>query len=1134
MKKPIYLQRLAWMLLLGGWISWDADVHAQATKTTTTATETKVQVSGTVFDSEKEPLAGAAVFVIGGQRSWQTMTDSEGKFTLYLPPSAFGSKYRLAASYIGTQKQEFNLVKGRVTYQFVLKTDLKELDEVIVTGYGNVSIREKTSAITSLKMDDILMPGMTTIEQALEGRVPDLVFMQNSGEAGATARMRIRGTSTLIGNREPLWVLDGIPLSDPVDVTNEQLNDPDYINYIGNAISGINPQDIERVDVLKDAAATALYGTRAANGVIVVTTKKGEVGPARISYTSQMKFTARPRYTDKNINLMNSQERVQFGKDLVDLHYDFPAHMTMVGYEGAYHRYTTGVISYDEFLNEVKTYETANTDWFGLLTRNTLSHNHTVSLSGGGEATRYYASIGYNKEDGVVRSHKNDRYTASMNLNTKVANILSANLRVNASVQKKRQLPGEIDALGYAYNTTRALPSHHADGSLFYYQRHAYKVGTDKNERYKYRYNILNEIDNSENSYDASNLMTALDLVYRYKNMLDATLTTSYQRAQSDNHTWFGERTNYVAQLKNGEVEDAPIPGEYGRSDLPYGGVYNMKTSVNEYFTVRLQGNFRHSFGAKKLRTVNMSLGYELNTSNTSAYAENTRGFYKSRGMKYVDMTADEAAEFPLYARWLASNKPTHTADKLHRLSGYAILSYSHGSLFSVSANGRFDASNKFGSRSNEKFLPVWSLSGMLNFKHLLLKKVTWLDDLRLRTSYGKTGNMVAGQTPNLLLRQGGMDTYYGENISTVHALPNPNLRWEQTNQYNLGLEMNLFNYRLSIGADVYHKHTEDAFNQISVPTVNGLSDYVMNGTDIYNIGMSIYLTGYPVRNRDWTWSVSTNYSVVANRVEGKSTSDFSLDNYLNGTAIIDGRPIGTFYSYRFLGLNPRNGTPMFDDYSDRRYLLEKKSLGEIMNMLLVDKGSREPYLTGSVSSSLRWKQLTLNANFNYSLGNKIRKFALYENIMNGVSSENNVRKEFTERWLHPGDEKYTNYPALLSLRDPEWADYRYHWSTIGGAGARGFQTFAKSHWSMYDHADIRVVPGDYLRLSQLSLRYQFTAKQLRSLPISNLGFDFSVTNVFTLKSKELDGQDPTQSGFSINTALSLRPSYTLGVRVAF
>lgn len=1128
MRKTVYPKALIKSLLVCSALAFTLPGMAQQ------AEENPHQLFGMVFNKQGEPLVGAYVHVKCGKKTWTAQTDATGKYVIVLPDGVSTTGLNVSVSYLGMKRQTKNTKAGVRHYDFMLEDNSKSLGEAIVTGYGTISTREKTSSITSLKMDDILMPGMTSLEQALEGRVPDMVFMQNSGEVGATARMRIRGTSTLIGNREPLWVLDGIPLSDPVEVTNEQLNDPDYINYIGNAISGINPQDIERVDVLKDAAATALYGTRAANGVIVVTTKKGEPGPPRITYNAQFKYTSRPRYTDSNINLMNSQERVRFGQDLVGLHYSFPNHMTMVGYEGAYYRYVTGQTDYNTFVAEARQAETTNTDWFDLLTRDTFNHNHTVSLSGGSETARYYASLGYNKEEGVQLHHHNDRYTASLNMQTRIAQVIQANVRLNANVQKKEQLPSEIDPLGYAYNTTRALPAYSSDGSYYYYLRHAYNVGTDKDAEYKYRYNILNEINNAEKNYSSNGIMAALDLTYRFKQLLDLTLTTSYQRTTSDNDIWFGERSNYVAQLRNGEYGVDPIPGQYGKCDLPYGGVYNSGRNVNENFTLRAQANFRHALGVNKKHLLSASLGYEMNTSNTDGFSTQTRGFYKERGLKYVHMTAEEVQKYPYYAKWLAGNSPTIKSDKTHRLSGYAILSYSYGSLLSLSANTRFDASNKFGSRSNEKFLPVWSASGMLNIKELALKPYDFISDFRFRTSYGKTGNMVDDQTPNLLLRQESLDTYYGENVAKVYALPNPNLRWEQTDQFNAGFDLALFDYHLSVGFDGYYKHTRDAFNNTPVSPINGVENYMMNGSDIFNKGFSVNVTAYPIKARDWTWMVSSNYSVVHNRIETKSVNDYTLNDYLNGTAIMDGQSIGTFYSYRFLGLDPTNGLPLFDDYKDRQHLLEGKTLSDIVKRLMSRSGSREPNLSGSFYTTVRYKQISVAGSFNYSLGNKIRKFALYKDILDGVSSENNVRKEFVNRWRKPGDEAYTSYPSLISPSDPEYRDNRYHWSNSSNSDLKGFKSFADNYWSMYDNADLRVVSGSYLRLSNITFRYQFTQRQLKQLPISNLAVDFSITNVFTIKSSELKGQDPTQSGFSIQTALSLRPSYTLGLRVSF
>lgn len=1121
------------VIIAAGSLTAATPLSAQTTATTQTAAQDHV-VSGMVFDKTGEPLVGANVRVTLGRKVWTAQTDSKGAYRVKLPAGTSTAGLSISASYLGMKRQTKSGRSNVAHYDFMLDDHSQSLGEAVVTGYGTISTREKTSAITSLKMEEILMPGMTSLEQALEGRVPDMVFMQNSGEVGATARMRIRGTSTLIGNREPLWVLDGIPLSDPVDVTNEQLNDPDYINYIGNAISGINPQDIERVDVLKDAAATALYGTRAANGVIVVTTKKGEPGPPRITYNSQLKYTARPRYSDRDIYLMNSQERVQFGQELMNLHYTFPNHMTMVGYEGAYHRFVTGQTDYNGFLAEVQRAETVNTDWLKLLTHDTFNHNHTVALSGGSETARYYASLGYNREEGVQLHHNNDRYTASLNMQTRIAKVIQANIRLNANVQKKTQLPGEIDLLGYAYGTTRALPAFNNDGSYFFYQRHAYNVGTDKNEQYKYAYNILNEIENAEKLYSSNGIMAALDLTYRFKTLLDLTLTTSYQRTHSDNSTWFGEKSNYAAQLRNAEYGQAPIPGDYGLSDMPYGGVYNTGTNVNENFTLRAQANFRHALGEKKQHLLSASLGYEMNVSNTDGFSENTRGFFKSRGLKYVNMTAEEMNRFPKYASWVAHNHPTLRADKTHRLSGYAIFSYSYGSLFSLSANTRFDASNKFGSRSNEKFLPVWSASGMLNLKSLLLRQYDAVSDLRLRTSFGKTGNMVDNQTPNLLLRQESLDTYYGENVAKVDALPNPYLRWEQTDQWNVGVDASLFDYRLTVGVDAYYKHTKDAFDNTLVSPFNGVENYVMNGSDITNSGFSINLSAYLLKTRDWSWLVSANYSVVYNSINTKTANKYKIEKYLNGTAIMDGKSIGTFYSYNFIGLDPQNGLPLFDDYRDRQHLLEGQPLDRIMERVGVVSGSREPNFAGSFYSTLRYQQWSLSASFNYALGNKIRKFALYKDVLDGVSSENNVRKEFTHRWRKPGDERHTQLPSLISPSDPAFGDNRYHWSAATPAATQGFEAFADNYWMMYDNSNARVVSGSYLRLSNLALRYQFTRKQLKGLPFSNLAFDAAMTNVFTLKSSALEGQDPTQSGFSLQTSLSLRPSFTFGLRVSF
>lgn len=235
-----------------------------------------------------------------------------------------------------------------------------------------------------------MIPGATSIDQMLEGRIQDLMLTTNSGEVGVVPRLRIRGTSTLIGNREPLWVVDGIVVNDPVPLDSDVLNDPDYVNRIGNAIAGLNPQDIERLDVLKDAAATTLYGTRAANGVIVITTKKGHIGRPLVRYNVTATYKRRPRYSDRQIDLMSSKERVDLSRELVAQSYVYPSDMSVVGYEYLLQQLYSGVLDDEAFAREVKKIENNNTDWFAILTRDVISHNHTLSISGGTESLRYY------------------------------------------------------------------------------------------------------------------------------------------------------------------------------------------------------------------------------------------------------------------------------------------------------------------------------------------------------------------------------------------------------------------------------------------------------------------------------------------------------------------------------------------------------------------------------------------------------------------------------------------------------------------------------------------------------------------------------------------------------------------------
>lgn len=1084
----------------------------------------QITINGKVTDVKGSVLPGVTVYLKGAPLG--TSTNREGAFRLTIPEQ---DNPILVFSFIGMKTLEIKYKREEVL-NIVLEEDVHAVEEVVVTGYQVIDRRHLTGSAFSVKAEDVLVAGMTSIDQALEGRVPELLFMANSGEVGATPRIRVRGTSTLLGNREPLWVLDGFILHDPVNVSNDELNDPDFINIIGNAIAGINPQDIERIDVLKDAAATALYGTRAANGVIVVTTKKGAIGPARISYNHSSKFTRRPRYSDRNINLMNSQERVKFGKDLSDLHYQFPSNMTMVGYEGAIHRYYTGLTNYDEFLDEVTWYETVNTDWFKILTRDTYSHDHTIGISGGNEQVRYYTSFGYNRENGVSKTTFTERYTMRANIDLALNEHIRMNISLNGNVQKKNHLQSEINAMDYAYNTTRALPCYNEDGTLFYYDESGYGGSNRRNN--KFRYNILNEIQNSSSGYEGNTLGASVDLRYKVFKDLELNVAGNYSRSSTIQEEWWGEKSHYVARWKNGEYEEAPKPGDPGHCYLPYGGILKSAETRQEGYTFRAKGDYRKIFGEEDQHMLTAMLLFELNGNSSKSTNDESRGYVKDRGMQFVDNI--DLVQYPHYASWINANHHTLKHNITKQVSGLFTLSYSYNNHFTLHFNARSDASNKFGSRSNEKFLPVWSISGMWSFKDNLLKNVDFVNDMRIKSSYGVTGNMLDDQGPNLIIRQGVIEPMYNENISTVARYPNPNLEWEKTRQFNVELNASLLNNRLSVMATLYNKQTIDAFSNVRISSVNGVPNhsYQMNGGDIENVGFSIMLSATPIKNKNFTWRFSTFYSENRNKMKSETVESYKLNDYLNGTALINGQPISTFYSYKYLGLNPNNGTPMFDDYSDRQHLLEYKELDETIFTVMENSGQREPIINGNFSNTFTYKNLSLSVNMSYSIGGKVRLFALYSPIVSGVSAEKNVRKEFVNRWKAPGDERYTDVPVIMSPNDPNYMSYVSHFSQ-GPTIATNIQNFASSVWDMYDKSNHRVVSASFLKCQSLSLRYTIPTRILQKTPFSNIQASLNTQNPFTWSAKGLKGQDPTQAGFD-KPNLSIRPSYTFQINLTF
>ncbi|MBR1463411.1 MAG: SusC/RagA family TonB-linked outer membrane protein [Prevotella sp.] len=1079
-------------------------------------------VKGVVRDNEGNELIGVPVCI--GETRVCTVTDADGFYTFKIPTS----KTVLKFSYVGMGTKYVTIAAGNkpVTENVILESG-HELDEVVVTGYQVLNKRSLTSAVSSAKMEDLQRSDVSSLDQMLEGRIPDLLVSNNSAEVGVAPRIRIRGTSTLIGNREPLWVVDGIIIHDPVNVSPEELNDPDYVNRIGNAIAGINPQDIDRIDVLKDAAATAIYGTKAANGVIVVTTKRGSEGKPEVSYNFSMNGKLRPRYSDRSVDVMSAKERIQFSRELYQDHYPYDGNMAPVGYEGLLSDLYNKKLTYDEFVQAVSKAESENTDWFKLLTHNSLSTQHSMSVSGGSKNSRYYASIGYNNDDDVIKWNNNERYTFALNLDNTFSKWLTASFSFNGYHSDRRYYQDEIGPMDYAYTTNRAIPAYNEDGSYYYYH-------PGRSYSYNYNYNILNELENSYRKQATNSMTFNTNLQFTFTDWLRANAILSLTYQNTDQESWWGENTYHIAKLRESEYGVPVDADRLEESSCPVGGEIGKSTTRDFNYTARFQLDANKYFGEDEKYNIDATAGVEVNSDRNRNHSYKERGYYRDRGLLVANDIDPNI--YTGYAAWKTANTMSFSDNLTNQFSTYASFSFGYKRLWRVNVNGRVDASNRFGDRSNERFLPIWSASGSYDLSSLVAK-AAWIDYTTLKLSYGFQGNMLDSESPVMTIRKGGMSTYYNQFLANIESNPNPDLKWEKTQSWNLGLDMSFFNHRLAMEASFFYKKTQDAFMSKKVSTVNGVKSYVINGGNVTNKGYSFDITATPIQTKDFRWTLSTSISKIINSLDTRpDAQDYTLNNFLNGTAMVKGKSVNTFYSYRFLGLSPVNGGPLIDDWFDNIASVRGLEKADFYTTVLEASGKRDADIQGSLTNTFRYKNWRANITLGYSLGAKTRLFAMYGNAASGgygntIYANKNYSRDYMNRWQYPGDEAHTTMPAIITPSSNAYFEYSNLWTSFGDFN--DVYPLADNYWDMYDYSNHRVVSADYLKMQSISITYEFGRQLLSRIGISRLELTASAYNLFTICDPDLKGQTPTQGGFS-TIQLSDRPSFSFGLNVRF
>jgi hypothetical protein len=472
-----------------------------------------------------------------------------------------------------------------------------------------------------------------------------------------------------------------------------------------------------------------------------------------------------------------------------------------------------------------------------------------------------------------------------------------------------------------------------------------------------------------------------------------------------------------------------------------------------------------------------------------------------------------------------------------------------------LSATASSDFSNAFGTRSNERFLPTWALSARWNLHSDVLKEVTWIDLAALRLSYGKQGNMIPEQTPYTIIKKGSMNSYYGTFGSNIIAFPNPFLAWEEVHDYGAGFDFSFLGGKIGGSFAWYFKRTVNAFLTKELSAVNGVSSYLVNGGTVENQGVEMQLQFKPINNaglnkqkRGFMWRLDPQLGQVFNKLLNKGLqsgkknilvdpNSITYDGYLTGSVPVNGKSINTFYSYRFLGLDHEYGFPVFygaepENAAKLALLYNTMSKEEVFNSVMIESGRREPVLQGGIGNTFAWRNWMLSFTFTYSFGNKIRLLQIASGNYGTFqpSSQQNLRKEFVNRWRYPGDEQKTNIPALAGYDNFDPSKYSW-WN-----GAYGIYniTFARDYYQMYDFSDLRVVSGDYVKLQYVSLAYDLNQDWCKKWRIKGATINISGSNLFTIANKALRGQDPSQSGSSPNINLTVRPVYALNFNLTF
>ena len=1068
----------------------------------------ELTITGVVKDSDGTPLPSASVVVKG--TSHGVATDLDGKYSIKVP----NNKTVLVFSSLGAKTVERTVGANKVI-NVTLQDEAQQLEGVVVTGYQEFDRSKFTGNAQTLKADNIKMDGVVDVGRMIEGRAAGVNVQNISGTFGTSPKITIRGGSSIFGDTKPLWVVDGAVQEEVVPLTFEQLASGDASTLVSSAISGINANDIESIEILKDASALSLYGARALNGAVIITTKGGKRNmKTQVNYQLEESVRMVPTYSQYDI--MNSQETMDVYQELERKGYFSLSSHTQGRYGGVYNIMYRAIDTYDpatgKFLLEnsdaaraafLRKYEYANTDWFKTLFRPSLTQNHTVSLSGGGENASIYGSIGFFADPGWTIADRVHRVTG----NLKTSYTLSPNVKIGILTQgsiRTQKAPGtynrtanvveggyardfDINPFSYALNTTRTLRPYDDNGNLEYY-------------RYNYApMNILNELKNNYMDLNVLEYKIQGDLEIKLAKGLKYNFLGSVRHVKSSNEHSMTEHSNIVEAYRANQTTiiananpflftDPDRPDALPQVVLANGGIYKLTENNLQSYYFRNALEFKRQFNQK--HDIKVFLGQEYRHTDRDYQFFNGYGYQFNRG-------GTAFTDYRIIQKSIQENSP-YFGKSYTKERGIAFFSqgtYTYDNRYVLAGTLNYEGTNQLGRSRSARWLPTWNISGRWNASNeKFLENNSTISNLAFRASYGLIAGLGNASNALAIFRNSIANRYNPndrESIVKITSLQNSELTWEKVYETNLGLELGLFRNHINLSLDVYQKNSKDLIDYVRTSGIGGEYIKLANNASMITKGIELALDTKNIKTDNFSWSTGINFAYFNQEITKLSYSPnvYNLVRELGGNVI--GGQRNTLYSYDFAGLDNK-GLPLFNLLNGSRSY-NKIDFQAIDNILsyLKKEGPVEPNITGGLSNTFRYKNWELSALITMQAGNKIRKNADYGIDYNDLSV---FPKEFRNRWINGGDEQVTNIPAIPSK------------FTIIDQGS----STLRKVYNAYNYSTERVVDGSFVRMKNISLSYSFAKEVLDELKISNLTLRLQATNPFLIYAdKRLNGQDP-------------------------